>query len=231
MNWTLPKKPKNWITIDRVTQYGVLFLTVTSFILSYDAIRQLAVSSGVKESLSWLYPLSVDAVAIVAAVTVLRMTRTQDNKFYPWFVTVLFAAVSITFNILHYDSGAAWYATIAPWLAYVVHSIPPIAVMLGFHLFIIQKENDIRRGQVDTEADTDADITIATVDTKPDTICLPMSDEDKLTDRQRQVKSLMSQDWTQANIAKQLGVSTKTVSREVKVITDISNNGDGRRIE
>lgn len=139
------KQLKPNLTIDNLTTAGVIFLTLTSFVLSYDAIRQLAVASGVNPALSWLYPLSVDAVALVAAVTVLRMTKARDSAVYPWFVTILFAIISITFNILHYDSGAEWYQTIVTPMSYAVHAIPPIAVMLGFHLLILQKENDIKR--------------------------------------------------------------------------------------
>lgn len=172
MNWSqFRTNVVSLMTIDKLTTFGVIFLTLTSFILSYDAIRQLAVASGVNGSLSWLYPLSVDAVAIVAAVTVLRMTKAGDNPAYPWVVTVLFAIVSIGFNILHYDSGAAWYASIVTPLAYTVHSIPPIAVMLGFHLLILQKENDIRRqrateGDIATDTPTDKmDTTVTVTDT------------------------------------------------------------------
>jgi hypothetical protein len=126
------------LTRQQVTTGGLLFIAVSAFILSYDALRLLALSSGVNWWLSLLYPLVFDAVGIVAALIIVQMIEAKDNTVYAWVLTVTFAALSVAGNVLHLTPGQ-W------WLPFVVFAVPPAALALIFHLYTTQLTNDIRR--------------------------------------------------------------------------------------
>lgn len=67
-----------------ITTGGLLFIAGSAFVLSYDALRLLALSSGVNWALSLLYPLVFDAVGIVAALIIVQMIEHGDKTGYAW---------------------------------------------------------------------------------------------------------------------------------------------------
>ena len=114
-----------WMTTDKVIDLtttiaaalGVLFVTITGIILSYDALWDLARAAGsINPALTWLWPLTLDALAVVIAFTLL---------------SVLFNATHASFDQL----------LLAHSLAPVVMSgfvgiLPPIAAAFALHLLV-----------------------------------------------------------------------------------------------
>ncbi|MGY4102710.1 DUF2637 domain-containing protein [Nocardia sp. R16R-3T] len=96
----------------------VVVIGVAAFVLSFAALRDLAVKAHTPEQLAWLFPVIVDGTIIQATIAVLALADSDDRK---WFERVLVAgaAVSIGGNIAHalvsgHGIGAAVLAVIAP---------------------------------------------------------------------------------------------------------------------
>lgn len=51
-----------------------LLLAVAAFVLSFDALRDLAIRAGVREQLSWLWPIAVDATIAQATMALLSLS-------------------------------------------------------------------------------------------------------------------------------------------------------------
>ncbi|MEV6136477.1 DUF2637 domain-containing protein [Nocardia sp. NPDC051990] len=96
----------------------VVVIGVAAFVLSFAALRDLAIKAHTPEPLAWLFPVIVDGTIIQATIAVLALAESDDRK---WFERVLVAgaAVSIGGNIAHalvsgHGIGAAVLAVIAP---------------------------------------------------------------------------------------------------------------------
>lgn len=115
--------------IERVTTAGVAGLAVGAFLLSYDALHQLARSSHVPALLAWLWPLIVDGFILVASLAVLDAVHSGRRPLYPWVLVLAFSALSVTFNVLHAPDDL---------VAQLVAAIPPLALVLSFELLMRQ---------------------------------------------------------------------------------------------
>lgn len=54
-------------------------LAACAFVLSFDALRDLAIRCGVRESLGWLWPVVVDVTIAQATMSLLALSRTMSN--------------------------------------------------------------------------------------------------------------------------------------------------------
>lgn len=67
-------------TANTATQRSALVVTgllaMGAFVLSFDALRDLALRAGVRESLAWLWPIMVDATIGQATLSLLSLSRT-----------------------------------------------------------------------------------------------------------------------------------------------------------
>ena len=115
--------------IQQVTTAGVAGLAVGAFLLSYDALHQLARTSHVPAPLAWLWPLIVDGFILVASLAVLDAVHTGRRARYPWLLVLAFSALSVTFNVLHAPRNL---------VAQMVAAIPPLALVLSFELLMRQ---------------------------------------------------------------------------------------------
>jgi DNA-binding transcriptional regulator YiaG len=128
--------------ISYITAALVLFLAVGAFVLSYDALKALALDNGVTPGLTWLWPLLVDGAIIIFSLAVLRGSLLGERVRYPWALVILFVALSIGFNIVHAQNTL---------LARVIAAVPPVALALSFELFTGQLKAEVtRRGVVTT---------------------------------------------------------------------------------
>ncbi|WP_280452216.1 DUF2637 domain-containing protein [Nocardia cyriacigeorgica] len=96
----------------------VVVIGVAAFVLSFAALRDLAIKAHTPEHLAWLFPVIVDGTIIQATVAVLALRDGDDRKFFEY-VLAAGAAVSIGGNIAHalvsgHGIGAAVLAVIAP---------------------------------------------------------------------------------------------------------------------
>ncbi|BEP14000.1 hypothetical protein acdb102_23110 [Acidothermaceae bacterium B102] len=112
-----------------ITTAGVTGLAVGAFLLSYDALHQLARTSHVPALLAWLWPLIVDGFILVASLAILDAVHTGRRARYPWLLVLAFSTLSVTFNVLHAPDDL---------VARLVAAIPPLALVLSFELLMRQ---------------------------------------------------------------------------------------------
>jgi hypothetical protein len=113
----------------RASVAGVLGLTAASFALSYDALHQLALASGIRPRLAYLWPGVIDGFIVVALLTVLAAKRATTSAAYPWTLAGLFSAASVAFNIAHAPDRP---------VARLVFATAPVALVLATHLLMQQ---------------------------------------------------------------------------------------------
>lgn len=114
---------------------GVM-IAVIAFVLSFDALRLVFVSSGINPLLSWGGPLCVDGTILLCtwATWGFRKGRIR-GRWYPWAGLVLFSLFSVTGNALHAWLNAG--GMLPTWGAPAIMSIPPIALLYSTHLIVI----------------------------------------------------------------------------------------------
>ncbi len=122
--------------ISIITGALVFFLAASAFVLSYDALYQVALANGVTPKLAWLWPLTLDTVMIAASLAVLRNSLNGERAGYAWMLVGAFTVLSITFNTLHAPDT---------WLARGVFALPPAVVFLSFELLVSQIKSAIKR--------------------------------------------------------------------------------------
>src|SRR4030095_12581257 len=113
----------------RVSAAGVIVLAAAAFTLSYDALHQLALDSGVRPAVAWLWPVVIDGTIVVALLTVLAAKRTATRAGYPWALAGLFSAASVAFTTAHAPDRP---------VAQLVFAMAPVALVLTTHLLMQQ---------------------------------------------------------------------------------------------
>ncbi len=117
----------------------VFFLAAAAFVLSYEALHQLALSNGISPTLAWLFPLVVDGAMITASLAVMRNSLLQEHTLYQWGLVGLFTAASIVFNVLHAQDNL---------LARVIGGTAPVSLFLGYELLMGQIRSNVTRRSV-----------------------------------------------------------------------------------
>lgn len=253
-----------------VAAAGVLFVAAAGLILSYESLLDLALASGaVSRNLAWLWPLTLDALAIVASLNVLWAETRQERDRYAWILVIVFTALSVVFNATHagLDSllGLSPSAPVA--IAAFVGIVPPIAAALSLHLVVRLIRRVMARAAVITvvrDAETqlsslsgqlsDMETNIAALVRKRDALKSEIAglrtekraivtpkrtyvpgdmealDEANATRRaaiqaRRATLQTLLQDnsLTLANIADRLGVSERTIQRDIEALRTEQN--------
>lgn len=117
-----------------VAVVGTFGLAAAAFVLSFTALRDLAVLAAVPTGQAWLWPLVVDGVILEATTSVvaLREASTKARRF-AWLLLSAGAGVSVAANITH----AVLTATSVPGLvAAAVASVPPLTLLAMTHLTV-----------------------------------------------------------------------------------------------
>ncbi|MFD3594801.1 DUF2637 domain-containing protein [Nocardia sp. NPDC058640] len=96
----------------------VSVIGLAAFVLSFAALRDLAVMAHTPTHLAWLFPVIVDGTIIQATIAVLALADSPERSFFTR-VLIAGATVSIGGNIAHalasgHGAGAAILAVIAP---------------------------------------------------------------------------------------------------------------------
>ncbi|MDB6586369.1 DUF2637 domain-containing protein [Bifidobacterium longum] len=114
---------------------GVM-IAVIAFVLSFDALRLVFVSSGINPLLSWGGPLYVDGTILLCTWATWGFRKGHiRGRWYPWAGLVLFSLFSVTGNALHAWLNAG--GMLPTWGAPAIMSIPPIALLYSTHLIVI----------------------------------------------------------------------------------------------
>ena len=118
---------------------GVLFVTMAGIVLSYDALWELAQAAGsINPALTWLWPLTLDALAVVASLNVLWAEIRQERDRYAWALVIAFTLLSVLFNAAHanLDRLPALHPLAPAFVAAFVGILPPIAAAFALHLLV-----------------------------------------------------------------------------------------------
>ncbi|KQV07061.1 DUF2637 domain-containing protein [Leifsonia sp. Root112D2] len=118
------------------TSVGVCALAAGGFTLSFSALDDLAVASGIDHQLAFLWPLIVDGFIVVATAAAFALrSRGPAVTWYPWLALVLFSAISVVGNSIH-AANAARIGVPVP-VATVVSAVPAIALLVATHLLVV----------------------------------------------------------------------------------------------
>lgn len=128
-------------TIATITAVLVLAIALGAFVLSYDALRDLAQTNGIRDGLAWIFPLIVDGFIVVASLAVLRNGLMAEPTLLAWVLVVLFVALSVAFNVIHASDTA-------DLIGKVIAAVPPLALVLAFELLMAQVRSAVTRYQV-----------------------------------------------------------------------------------
>lgn len=115
-----------------VASAGALAVVVASFTLSFDGLRAVAITAGIRKDWAYLMPVSIDgAMATATVVAIVMYYATRRHAIYPWVVLMTGVAVSIAGNGLH---SMASDEPMATEVRFAVATVPAVMLALSFHL-------------------------------------------------------------------------------------------------
>lgn len=116
---------------------AVVMLALAAFGLSFVALRDLAVLSGIEARLAWIWPVVVDGFICVATVAAVALRpRGWRIAWYPWMTLMAVALVSVAGNALHASSHAD-LSRVSLTVATLVSAVPPAALLCASHLLVV----------------------------------------------------------------------------------------------
>lgn len=111
-------------------------IALMAFILSFDALRTLAVACGVQPGLSWMFPLIIDA-PVLAFTWATWVFKTRGlGQAYPWAMLLVFSAVSLVGNALHAHPVETNGLLLPDWGASLLMTMPPVALLAASHMIV-----------------------------------------------------------------------------------------------
>ncbi|MHB1063610.1 MAG: DUF2637 domain-containing protein [Georgenia sp.] len=123
---------RQWAVLTAVS--GTVFIAAGAFWLSFTALADLAVRSGIGAGQAWAWPLIVDGIIVVATVAVVALAG-QKAAWYPWTLLIGGALMSVTANAIHAIVTAD--ADVPDMLAAAVAAVPPVVLLAITHLTVI----------------------------------------------------------------------------------------------
>ncbi|WP_280446328.1 DUF2637 domain-containing protein [Nocardia brasiliensis] len=107
----------------------IVIIGAAAFVLSFAALRDLAILANTPKRWAWLFPVIVDGTIIQATVGALVLAKSRERRWFLW-VLGIGALVSIAGNSLH----AVAAGRILPWwAAALVAAIAPISLLVDTH--------------------------------------------------------------------------------------------------
>ncbi|WP_188276944.1 DUF2637 domain-containing protein [Streptomyces sp. CBMA152] len=138
-------------------RFGIALLGTIGFVLSYDALRQMAVAAHIRPLFTIGFPLVIDGfIAIGIATLLLVRTASTAARLYVWILVILATALSIWANALHavrlnqqaHSSGLR----LGDWTVAVLSALPPLALAGAVHFYqIIQRDLALAADREDTD--------------------------------------------------------------------------------
>lgn len=127
----LPER-RGWAVVTAAS--GTVLIGAGAFWLSFTALADLAMRSGIAAGQAWIWPLLVDGLIVVATVAVVALDG-HRTAWYPWALLVAGAMVSVTANAAHALVTAE--ATVPGVLAATVAAVPPLVLLASTHLTVV----------------------------------------------------------------------------------------------
>lgn len=129
---------------------GLAVVLIAAAVLSFDALRGLALAVGIPWRFAWLLPVAVDAGAAVSCAVWLGRRATADASAFAGRMTWALLAVTVLGNAAQLGMHA--HAVVPPWwVAVAVGAIPPAVVGATVHLVVLL----VRGGLVPAEQTED----------------------------------------------------------------------------
>ncbi|MCG8599438.1 MAG: DUF2637 domain-containing protein [Verrucomicrobiales bacterium] len=215
----------------------VALLATGAFALSFDALNHLAKENGVAAGLTWVWPLVLDGAIVVFSLSALRASLHRESIRYPMTLVVIATATSVIFNVAHAPEGL---------LAHAMAAMPPLFLFLAFELLMRQLRSEATRssrvvclGELEKEIaamsakanrlanhvqrlEDQRDDLKAEVKSGKSASVRELLDranvakQDKIKARRDKVSELLQENHSPREIADALGVSTKTVKRDME---------------
>lgn len=113
---------------------GTVLIGGGAFWLSFVALADLAVRSGIDAGQAWIWPLLVDGLIVVATVAVVALDG-HRSAWYPWALLIAGAGMSVTANAAHAIVAAT--ASVPALLAAIVATVPPLVLLASTHLTVV----------------------------------------------------------------------------------------------
>lgn len=140
---------------------GIGVVALAAAVMSFDALRRLAVRAGVAAELAWLLPLAIDAAVVVA--TRAWLVGYTSARVSTYARNLAFGALTLSVAGNATEHGMAAYAVVTPWWVVVaVSAVPPAMLGAIAHLAALAATD---RHTTDT-ADTDRQPVAATTTTQ-----------------------------------------------------------------
>lgn len=112
-------------------------LALASFSLSFEALRSLAIETGVvSPPLGWIFPLIVDGAIVVFSLCALRASLRKERTQQLRGLVIFSTCGSIFFNIAHVSPD---------WLARVLAATPPLLLFLSFEALMHSIQAEMER--------------------------------------------------------------------------------------
>ncbi len=119
-----------------VTWTGMAVVLIAAAVLSFSALRELAVAVRISPTLAWLLPIAVDAGAAVSCRTWLARRAPKDAERFAQRLTWGLLALTVLGNAT--SQGMTANGVTPPWwVAVVVGAVPPAVVGSVIHLAVL----------------------------------------------------------------------------------------------
>lgn len=123
---------RGWAVVTAAS--GTVLIGAGAFWLSFTALADLAVRSGIGGGQAWIWPLLVDGLIVVATVAVVALDG-RRAAWYPWALLIGGALVSVIANAAHALVTAE--ASVPGLLAATVAAVPPLVLLASTHLTVV----------------------------------------------------------------------------------------------
>jgi transposase-like protein len=185
--------------IGRSTAVLVGLLAIAAFALSFEALRDLAVTTGAipNPRHAWLFPVLLDGGVVVFSLAALRASLTGNDRRWYMSLVVIVTLLSVGFNVAHASRG---------FLAGVMAGMPPLLLFMAFESLMRQFQETLKTPERKRVKRTPVPAVVCAVDT------------DQSEERRSKAAALRSDGWSKSRIARELSVSPSTVSRYLRQI-------------
>lgn len=135
-----------------IARVGTAGIAAGAFWLSFTALEDLAVRSGVPASQAWVWPLIVDGLVLVATVAIDGL---KSHRWYAWSLLAAGAVLSLTANALH----ATYTGELPIAVRILVGSVPALCLLASVHLMFLLSRKPVPSVQVVDVIEQPAEVT------------------------------------------------------------------------
>lgn len=136
----------------RFLHYSARILTIGiamgAFVLSFNALTDLAVAAGISPEFGWLWAASVDGFILIATVAAFVLQNKGKSRYYAWTILILFVLLSIFGNGWHAVLATDAAPSLPTAVAVLITAIPPITLFLSIHLLVLMVQPDQEQKKV-----------------------------------------------------------------------------------